>query len=1183
MKSLVQWTYILLAAASPTLFAQDDFHAYRLGQYAKAAAPLLAKTGTSAIADYYLGRMYLYGYGELRTPNVAMRYFNNSAQKGYLPSILLMAKYSLFKDNNPELAARWFKQAATKGDVSAQMYMAAAYLYGVGVKPNEDVAMKYYIDAAKNGNPIAQYTLAEHFIDTKHSGNAKLGVIWLNKSAANGNPKAQTKLGNMAINGKLVSKNIAQGVDLLHKASLQNYTPAMLWLGDYALTQGQHQIALSWYKKAGEMGGKAAFLHLAQAYLKEKSPIYNAQAGYLWTLKAAQSDVPNAKIELSKLYQKGLGVSANADFAKQWAVMAAQDGNKNKPPLESAALWLSNGVTNQLAQTDYQLHGIFSAWHNPSALKDNIYNQAPQIELFKRADIFKPEFALIDPNSVPISTYYDALTSKTAQSELSTWSYPVYPLNKDMEAFQNSKGSKSIAPSLAPLVNTNQTQPYLLSQLPSLPIQREQTPVSDKELFKALYARAILGDAQSQFDIGQMFQQGLGVKQDFKSAIIFYENAAAQQHLGAKYNLGVLYLEHPQDGKSYDVALNWLTDAAFKGNSKAQYVLSHVLSQGKVDENGKYLIKPNREQAISMLYLAAAQGFGLAEYELAATLAQQQDKDLSFELKKQKLSLIRQLYSGASKQGIVQAMIPLAFYNAEQADKASQDTAFAVADAQAKAGNQKAALLLGLLYDRGVGVAQDHSKALEWYKKAGENPVSQFILGTYIADGKGIGKDREAGMAQLKRSADNAFTYAYFNLAALEQQSGKEFLPDLITAYSMGNAHAGIVLADYYLAVNNDLEKIFQAQQIYKGLAEKGDNFAQLKLAYLLNKGLGGKRDVMGAQKWYTSSAEQGNPVAQYLLGQWYQVGENAEPDYALAKEWYQKATTKLSQASIAMGFIDETVYDDYTGALKSYEQAALKGNGKATFDLALMYLYGKGIPVDYKKAKILLADASNKGVHEATHQLAELSFYGQGQPQNEKEALDLYLKAADLGNDSALYHLGVLSETGLGLEFNFKNAIKYYQKASEKGNARALLALARIHHYIKNDASTSANIYKKLAETQNAYAQFRLGTYYIDGVVGEALRDRGQQLIKQASENGNVLASHWLQRLEAQTKPNVSFVESIFVKDFAINAKTAPSMYFEALNSWNQGDEQASHSILHQLYSLYPNYEPAKKMLKKL
>ena len=44
------------------------------------------------------------------------------------------------------------------------MYCAAAYMFGLGTKKNPDTARRYFIDAAKNGNAIAQYTLALIFL-----------------------------------------------------------------------------------------------------------------------------------------------------------------------------------------------------------------------------------------------------------------------------------------------------------------------------------------------------------------------------------------------------------------------------------------------------------------------------------------------------------------------------------------------------------------------------------------------------------------------------------------------------------------------------------------------------------------------------------------------------------------------------------------------------------------------------------------------------------------------------------------------------------------------------------------------------------------------------------------------------------------------------------------------------------
>ncbi len=76
----------------------------------------------------------------------------------------------------------------------------------------------------------------------------------------------------------------------------------------------------------------------------------------------------------------------------------------------------------------------------------------------------------------------------------------------------------------------------------------------------------------------------------------------------------------------------------------------------------------------------------------------------------------------------------------------------------------------------------------------------------------------------MQQSADAHFSYANFNLAMLKQMNGQDFLPALQNAYALGNSHAGIVLADYYLAQNaqnNDADKMAEAKSIYTGLQRR--------------------------------------------------------------------------------------------------------------------------------------------------------------------------------------------------------------------------------------------------------------------------------------------------------------------------------------------------------------------------
>ncbi len=1192
MNRLVPWICLIAATASYQTMAANPFDAYRLGNYSNAFEPLIAKAGTDPVADYYLGRMYLYGYGQLKNTDLALRYFAQSAAQGYLPAVQLMAKYSLVEDNNPQQAVQWYKKAASQGDLNAQLFMGLAYQYGFGVKKNSDSASHYFIDAAKQGNALAQYALGQYFLDSRHAANQKLGLIWLTKAANNGSPQALTALGTMYLNGKGATKDVEKADALLQQAARQNYLPAYLALGEHALAQDDTTGALRWYNSAASLNDPQAYFALAQAYSQGKSAIYNPKEAFSWMMKAAEQDYSPAQKELATLYEQGIGVEANQDLAAKWSEKAEATAQKNtaNSGLEQLVLALSNGKTTQLAQTSYQLGGIFNAWHNPAALRNNHYNQAPQMELVARQDIFQPQLTLMQPNEIPITAYYDALLNKSFEIAANEWTYPVYALNAKVRSLERVN-SVILAHQDLPAPYLDASYPYIQSeqQTPDLLeqwTQGWQKQVNYASMFNQMYSKAILGDSQSQFEIGQMFQYGIGVKQNDQAAIVFYQNAADQQHLAAEYNLGLLSLERAQNAGEYQSALNWLTDAAFKGNKRAQYVLARLLEQGKMGPDGAQWSAANPSQALGMLYLSAANGFGLAQYELANHLAFEGTEGVAFEAKQQKLALIRELYTDAAHSGVEQALMPLAYYNAMDNDKAQQQIAFNIAQQLANNGNTKAALLLGMLYDRGIGVALDAGKAIYWYQQSGANPVSAFILGTYMVEGKNIALNQDAGKASLEQSAIANFSYANFNLAMISHKNNQPFLPELIKAYELGTNHAGIVLADYYLAQANDPDNLAKAKQIYTGLAQKGDAVAQLKLGYILDKGLGGQPDLVSAQQWYSASAEQGNPLGQYLLAQFYQLGQLGGPNYQLAKEWYEKAGAQLPQALVALGFIYETVDDNYAKALTAYQSAADKGDAQAEYNLALMYEYGKGVGVDYDKAKSLFAAAADKGVSDAMNQLARINFYGIGQEKNDQQALVWYKKSAGLGNADALYTLGLLSETGVSTKIDFNDALKYYQDASQKGNEKATLALARMYHYglgVNKDQHQAEALYQTLANRQNSYAQYQLGSYYLNGTVGAATPEQGKKWLEQASKNGSMQAAQLLQRMAAN-QGRASFIEPVVLNHAPVLGEgDAERMYLDALNEWNLGDESMSRMLLHRLVTQYPNFAPAKQTFEQI
>jgi TPR repeat protein len=118
-------------------------------------------------------------------------------------------------------------------------------------------------------------------------------------------------------------------------------------------------------------------------------------------------------------------------------------------------------------------------------------------------------------------------------------------------------------------------------------VQDNQKAVSRLELMKANEARfsrtdsrASRGDVDSQYDLGNMHEKGIGTRINYQQAREWYEQAAAAGHASASFNLGLMYHEGTGIGKSNKKAYKWFRDAAGKGSTPAQYYLGKLYASG---------------------------------------------------------------------------------------------------------------------------------------------------------------------------------------------------------------------------------------------------------------------------------------------------------------------------------------------------------------------------------------------------------------------------------------------------------------------------------------------------------------------------------------------------------------------------------------------------------------------------
>jgi len=1148
-----------LVSPQPSLLGLNtSVEDYRGGDYFQALKNFSKQPKHDAVEAYYLAQMNLYGYGELKNNQKALRHYTQAGEGGFLPAQEVMARYMLLEKNDPTAAFYWFKKSADANDVQAQLYIAAAYLFGYGAPKNPDKARQYYIGAAKQGSSIGQYAIAEYFIDSRHADNKKLGLIWLDKALAQHNPKAQLLMSRLYVEGKMYPKSMEKANEWVDLAVAQGYPAALIQKGNMARDQEDFNAAKDWYTKAAEMGYVPGELALGQLYMDKKSSLYDAKKGYLWVLKAAQNDLLEAQRVLSEMYQAGANGDIDKNLAKEWQVKGTQNTALN--PAVQAAKWLSNDKSVDFASSGYRLKGIFTDWKNAEAQQQNNYNPSPQMVQITREMLYKHDFELTSPDDIPVSDYYDALATSLGEQMQDKLIFSAYPMDETLTALKEALLSKES--------NAAETV---------------------KQMIAKIQLEASLGNSVAEYELGQIYQHGMGVTPDAMEAIRNYEIAAGQDDPVSMYAMGVFYLEgNDAFPANYTKGMTWLNQAAFKGNANAQFSLAQIYEQGLSNKQGELVIKPNPEQAEGMYFLAAANHNGLAQYRLAERLVRKKQENSSLAEKQARQALIKSLYQGAIANNVSEAALPLAFFNAMDADKEKQVSAFKVAKQEAEQGNPNAALLLGLMYDRGIGVAASQQDAVDWYQKSGNNLVSQFVLGTYYSLGTGLSLDKEKGQKMLQESADAHFAYANLNLAVLQQQQGTEFLPQLDNALALGNAKAGLLLADYYLSLASNETQMQQARDIYLRFAEKGDKDAQLKLAYMHEQGLGGQTDAQNAFKWYSLSADQGQPMAQYLLGRLYQFGYlDVMPNYALAKQWYSRAQSTYSPAAVALGFVYDTVDDHYQQAQASYQVAADLHDPIGQYNLGLIYEEGKGQAVDNDKAQALYEQAADQGMPQAMVRLAGIYFNDTGSKGDPMKALEWYQKAADKGDRDAYYRLGLLSEAGVTTKINFEEALKYYEKSATLGNQKGMLAAARMYQYgmgVEQNKQQAEMYYKMLADLGNTFAEQQLATLNGSKPLPKTVPAIANPPLQEALNNANRKAARDKLKRAVQPQPLLSVVEPVsFHQAQFLSGRPVELLYLDALNQWNGGDNAQSKMIFERIRNQFPDYIPARRTYERM
>lgn len=121
--------------------------------------------------------------------------------------------------------------------------------------------------------------------------------------------------------------------------------------------------------------------------------------------------------------------------------------------------------------------------------------------------------------------------------------------------------------------------------------------------FKETKDRAEQGDAEAQYNLGLMYDMGIGATKNYSESGKWYAKAAAQGIAEAQFQLGVRYYEHAKQAKdNYVKAFSWFYKAALQGMAEAQYNVALMYQLGRG-------VPTNRVEAYKWYIISAAQGY----------------------------------------------------------------------------------------------------------------------------------------------------------------------------------------------------------------------------------------------------------------------------------------------------------------------------------------------------------------------------------------------------------------------------------------------------------------------------------------------------------------------------------------------------------------------------------------------
>lgn len=308
----------------------------------------------------------------------------------------------------------------------------------------------------------------------------------------------------------------------------------------------------------------------------------------------------------------------------------------------------------------------------------------------------------------------------------------------------------------------------------------------------ALKTAAEQGDAKAQYKLAMLYRSEDNPQADIQQSLVWQQRAAEAGHTEAQYGLGLLYANGQYVTADDQQARYWFNKAASQGYIAARLALLSLdngASAQALTAADSLKMQKNQQRAEPLPTQTAAVE---TQHPVSPSTSPSLTRDIPV------------IDPASRPEPLITPASLSTFVQPDQSEDASNKLDLTgiepeVLRQSAEAGDKQAQLILGTLYEDGLGgLPADLREAAYWYEQAAKQhyPKAQYNLGLLYEDGRGVTQSDKQAAYWYDKAAKAGFTEAQNNLGVLfvlgkGVKKDRKKAEELFTsAASKGNADA---------------------------------------------------------------------------------------------------------------------------------------------------------------------------------------------------------------------------------------------------------------------------------------------------------------------------------------------------------------------------------------------------------